>query len=159
MVQSKPPSPERAASAACMAYHMLQTSSRCLPSWASCRHAISFVKNIGHGTLLTLKSPYVEVSVRDVQLYIHAFIQRPRLHWKKAFEVDTLKSVTIMSSLCTDVELLPLLRLKALHLSIVINVDSAEPDLDEHVEPLLQIFNNENDLWLRWVKTGAMTQA
>jgi hypothetical protein len=100
-----------------------------------------------------------KVSVRDVQLYIHAFIQRPRLHWKKAFEVDTLQSVTIMTSLCIDLALIPLLRLRALHPSIIINVESAEPELDDQVEPLDQIFNNENELWLRWVKTGAMTQA
>jgi hypothetical protein len=64
-----------------------------------------------------------------------------------------------MASLCTDVALLPLLRLKALHPSIIINVESTEPELDDHVEPLDYIFNNENGLWLRWVKTGAMTQA
>jgi hypothetical protein len=100
-----------------------------------------------------------KVCVGDIQLYIHAFIQHPKTDWKNAFDAYALRSITVVISSCRKMYLLPLLRLQVLHPSIVINVESAEPRYANSIEPLQQILNNESEVWLRWIKTGAMEQA
>jgi hypothetical protein len=100
-----------------------------------------------------------KVCVGDIQLCIHAFNQHPNTDWKNAFDAYVLRSITVVTSSCGIMDLLPLLRLQVLHPSIGINVESAEPRYTNSIEPLQQILNNESKLWLRWIKTGAMEQA
>jgi hypothetical protein len=95
-----------------------------------------------------------KVCVGDIQLYIHAFIQHSKTDWKNAFDAYALRSITAVTSSCGKMDLLPLLRLQVLHPSIVINVE-----YPNSIEPVQQILNNESELWLSWIKTGAMEQA
>jgi hypothetical protein len=101
--------------------------------------------------------------VSNMQIYFHVFIERPKLNWKRAYDIfhESLQSIGIVLSRCEYVDLLPLLRLKARHPSTNIEVaGGGDQLLSRGVEPFRHVFiDNQNKTWLSWINTGAMTQA
>jgi hypothetical protein len=101
--------------------------------------------------------------IADIQIYFHVFIERPKLNWKKAYDIfhESLQSIKIVLSRCEYVDLLPLLRLKARHPSTNIELErGSEAFLSQGVEPFRHVvIDNQDETWLHWINTGAMTQA
>jgi hypothetical protein len=101
------------------------------------------------------------VSICDIQMYFYAFVEDPKLNWKKAFDIfqQTLRSIKIVLSRCGNVDMIPLLRLKARHTSINIEMGSSGSEHRSQNAPSKQVNEDKNEKWLHWINKGTMKHA
>jgi hypothetical protein len=97
----------------------------------------------------------------DVQPYFRAFIETPRTPMKEAFKTFQAAggSLRIRGSLCSEVDLVPMLKLKAIHPEIHISFEWEKGPLERCSKPFDSILTNRNSTWLRWITSGTLKVA
>lgn len=97
--------------------------------------------------------------LRDVQVYVYSFIEKPKTYWVGAFQsfYQSVGIICIRISACGDIEILPLLRFKARHPACQIR-SVFQPRYEKHAAACTLLVDNQNPQWLRWVVNGTMKQ-
>lgn len=101
------------------------------------------------------------VLLSDVQPFFRAFIERfktPLKEASKAFQAAG-GNLNILGSWCGDVDLLHLLKLKAIEPKTPISITWEEGPLQRCSKGFDMILANQNSVWLRWIKNGTLKGA
>ncbi|KAH7066590.1 hypothetical protein BKA63DRAFT_123610 [Paraphoma chrysanthemicola] len=101
----------------------------------------------------------VVVSLRDIEMYVHAFVEQPKMNYRRAFGLfhEKIGIIQISISSYSEVDVLYLLRLKARH-----------PDSKIKLCPHIgygkisslceKFFNNTDQKWKSWICNGTISQ-
>jgi hypothetical protein len=102
----------------------------------------------------------VTVALCDLQVYMYIFVAQYKINSVLAFEKfqNTVGSIRIHVSTCQDVNIVPLLRLKAHQPACAIEFTAASEDSQCALACNLLI-NNRNEDWVDWVVNGVLEQA
>ncbi|KAH7080840.1 hypothetical protein FB567DRAFT_113988 [Paraphoma chrysanthemicola] len=101
----------------------------------------------------------VVVSLRDIEMYVHAFVEQPKMNYRRAFGLfhDKIGIIQISLSSYSEVDVLYLLRLKARHPDSRIKLcpHAGYGKISSLCE---RFFNNSNQKWKSWICNGTISQ-
>jgi hypothetical protein len=67
-----------------------------------------------------------------------------------------MRTFEVVASQCWELELIEALRLQVCDRACKMKVRRADPRCERLIEPLADLFNNQDETWCTWIRTGAL---